>query len=58
MLQNARGAAFIISESLREKQQWDSGEGVGEGTNTHHPPRLGLNYIVNNYENYFVARNF
>lgn len=58
MLKNARGAAFIISESLREKQQWDSGEGVGRDINAHHPPRLNLNYFVNNYENYFVARNF
>ena len=35
MLQNARGAAFTVSELLKENQQWDRGKVIP-------PPRLGL----------------
>ena len=46
MLQNARVAAFIVSELLRENHQGRGGGGGGGGKNyppLPPPPRLGLN---------------
>ena len=46
MLQNARVAAFNLSELFRENQQVGAGEGVDEITTTPLPPRLGLRPLV------------
>ena len=48
MLQNARVAAFTVSELLRENQQ-ERKEGGGGGK-IPHPPELGLKY--GEYRNY------